>query len=358
MPLYLLYGAFKLNPLLERCSLRIKAIPLVILHCGFLTLPTTHAGWWRVEQLSDLDASFKTVNLNANQNVAGSNFPTTANTNINGQKYTTKCDQGTFLSGFAVNVHTTGEYINPVVLTESGRNYVEVNEYLLAAVQYGYGKNLYWLPMNNAVIGTSTDQCNSTSTHIGDTPINIQLKIKKQFVGPTSFKLPIARIYTGDSIGSAKSRGAAQNIYLSGTVVVPQSCKVNAGQKLDINFGDISANDFNAIGIGNKPISVNVQTRSFDVECTNIAAQALLTLRVESENSNGEMILSDNPDIGFKIADQNNRVLSPNNFNSSIPFTNQNPTNITLKAWPVSTTNKLPAVGPFRARGYLRVDFS
>lgn len=317
-----------------------------------------HAGWWRIEQLSDLNASFNTVSLTTNQNYEGAYFPATANTNINGTNYVTRCDQGTYLSGNAITIYATGEYINDIIWSESGRNYVAVNEYLLAAVHFGYNDRTYWLPMTNAVLGTSTDICNETSVHIGDTPINISMKIRKKFVGTTSFKLPIARIYTGDYVGSAKRNGAAQTIYLSGTVNVPQNCKVNAGQKVEINFGDISANAFGSIGIGNKPANVNVQTRSFNVQCTNIATQALLTLRVESESSNGEMILSNNPDIGFKISDQNNRILSPNNMNSSIPFSYQNPSNITLNAWPVSTTNKVPANGPFRARGYLRVDFN
>jgi GTP cyclohydrolase II len=333
-------------------------IPFVIL-LNFLALTDTHAGYWRVEEASELDASFGSITLNATQNVAGANFPATANTNINGKRYTVKCDQSTSLNGTVlVPVYSTGEYVKPVILTEDKKNYTEVNEYLMAALQYGYSNNLYWLPMQNSLLGNSYEACNNTSTHSGDTPFNVSMKIRKPFVGSTTFKLAIAKIYTGDFAGTAKLRGAAQTIYLSGTVTVPQSCKVNAGQKLDISFGDISANSFGSIGIGNKPANVNVQTRTVDVKCTNIAAQALLTLRVESEKSTGDMIQSNNPDIGFKIADQNNRVLSPNNPSSVIPFINQDPINITIKAWPVSITNKVPAVGPFRARGYLRVDFN
>lgn len=334
-----------------------RAIPFLIV-LNLFGLSHTHAGWWREEAAANLEASFGSITLNSSQNVAGANFPATAKTNINGKNYTVRCDPDTSLSGALIPIYTTGEYVKPVILTEDKKNYTEVNDYLMAALQYGYSNNLYWLPMQNAHLGYSYENCNHTSIHGGDTPFNITMKIRKPFVGATSFRLAIAKIYSGDQAGTAKLRGAAQTVYLSGTVIVPQSCKINAGQKLDINFGDISANSFGSIGIGNKPANVNVQTRDLSIACTNIAAQALLTLRVQSEQSNGDIIQSNNPDIGFKIADQNNRVLTPNNANSFIPFVNQNPTNLTIKAWPVSSTNKVPALGQFRARGYLRVDFN
>lgn len=334
-----------------------RAIPFLIV-LNLFGLSHTHAGWWREEAESNLEATFGSITLNSSQNVTGANFPTTAKTNINGKGFTTKCDPGTTLTGESKTIYTTGEYVNPVILSEDGKNYAAVNDYLMAALQYGYSSRLYWLPMENVVLGWANDMCGGSSAHYGDTPFNVTMKIRKPFVGATSFRLAIARIYTGDQAGTAKLRGAAQTVYLSGTVIVPQSCKINAGQKLDINFGDISANSFGSIGIGNKPANVNVQTRDLSIACTNIAAQALLTLRVQSEQSNGDIIQSNNPDIGFKIADQNNRVLTPNNANSFIPFVNQNPTNLTIKAWPFSSTNKVPALGQFRARGYLRVDFN
>ena len=69
-------------------------------------------------------------------------------------------------------------------------------------------------------------------------------------------------------------------------------------------------------------------------------------------------MISDNPDIGFKMSDQNDNVLLPNNINSVIPFNlNQQPANVTIKAWPVSITGNKPEIGPFKSRGYLRVDF-
>lgn len=348
-----------MNALLRKSSLPIKATSIAVLF-NMLMLSNSHAGWWREEiDSKDLEAGFNPVTLTATQNVSGKNFPVTANTNINGKKYRTNCDAGTNLPIGLKIIYTTGEYINPVVLSEDGRNFTAVNEYLIAALQYGYNANLYWLPMQNARLGLGTDTCNTATAHIGDTPFNIVMKIRKPFVGETTFRLPIARIYTGDVAGTAKLRGAFQTVYLSGKVIVPQSCKINVGQQLDIKFGDISADAFSFAGIGNKPLGVNSQTRQVNINCSNITAQAPLTLRIEAETAQSNMLISNNPHIGFKISDLNNNVLIPNNLNSFILFLlDQNQSaSVYFKAWPVSVTGQKPAVGPFSSKAYIRIDF-
>jgi hypothetical protein len=346
------------NQLLTAPALYNKALPIVLLF-NIVTMSNTHAGWWRVEAANNIEASFGNVSLSDAQNQAGQTFPVTANANTNGQGFRTLCDQGTTISGGTLlQVYSTGEYLQPVDMNDGTKTFVHVNEYLSAALQYGHNTNLYWLPILNKRIGQTYEVCNGRYVHGGNTPFTISMRIKKAFVGFTSFKTPLAVIYSGDQAGSAKRNGAAQTVILTGTVTVPQHCKINADDRLDIDFGNISANAFGQAGIGNKPAGVNVQTRTLAIQCTNIDAQALLTLRVQTDQASGEMIQSDNPDIGFKMADQDNRVLLPNNINSYIPFVNQNPANVTIKAWPVSTTNNVPALGPFRARGYLRVDFN
>jgi minor fimbrial subunit len=147
-------------------------------------------------------------------------------------------------------------------------------------------------------------------------------------------------------------------ISYSGSVSVPQSCKIGTGDFLEIKFGEIPAYAFSQAGPGNKPNNVNKQTHTLAIQCTNINAQAILTLRLEAEKATGDMMVSDNPDIGFKLSDQNDKVLIPNNMNSVIPFNIlQQPANVIIKSWPVSITGNTPQIGPFKSRGYLRVDF-
>jgi minor fimbrial subunit len=42
-------------------------------------------------------------------------------------------------------------------------------------------------------------------------------------------------------------------ISYSGTIQVPQSCAINAGNVVEFDFGDIGASLFSKAGVGNKP---------------------------------------------------------------------------------------------------------
>lgn len=147
-------------------------------------------------------------------------------------------------------------------------------------------------------------------------------------------------------------------ISFGGRVEVPQNCELNAGQIVEFDFGDIGASLFSAAGPGNRPAGVMPQTKSIAVKCTNVAAQAYLTMRLEASAVSGQAMVSDNQDLGFIVADQNDTPITPNDLNSVIPFR--------LDAAAAATSHFAPAYqyyrskpteGPFSALGYLRVDY-
>lgn len=148
-------------------------------------------------------------------------------------------------------------------------------------------------------------------------------------------------------------------ISFGGRVEVPQNCELNAGQIVEFDFGDIGASLFSAAGPGNRPAGVMPQTKSIAVKCTNVAAQAYLTMRLEASAVSGQAIVSDNQDLGFIVADQNDTPITPNDLNSVIPFRLDAAAaaNVTLRARPISITGQKPTEGPFSALGYLRVDY-
>ncbi|MEB8248743.1 fimbrial protein, partial [Escherichia coli] len=162
----------------------------------------------------------------------------------------------------------------------------------------------------------------------------------------------------GRHIGSC---GPLNRNFLSfgGRVEVPQNCELNAGQIVEFDFGDIGASLFSAAGPGNRPAGVMPQTKSIAVKCTNVAAQAYLTMRLEASAVSGQAMVSDNQDLGFIVADQNDTPITPNDLNSVIPFRLDAAAaaNVTLRAWPISITGQKPTEGPFSALGYLRVDY-
>ena len=102
-----------------------------------------------------------------------------------------------------------------------------------------------------------------------------------------------------------------------------------------------------------------MQNKTIGIKCTNVEARAYLTMRIEAEKASGNMLVSDNPDLGFVVADDNGVPLVPNTLGSTIPFhlDDNAQAQVGIRAWPVSITGNKPAEGPFTSRGYLRVDY-
>ncbi|MFW1801842.1 fimbrial protein [Acinetobacter nematophilus] len=264
-------------------------------------------------------------------------------------------------SASSSNNRTWRSYVTslPVLETIDRYQYLPINDYLIGAMKItDSAAGTFYPPVNYVHMGTHPNVSKGDPFPVKDSNFTFRIKVIRSFV---SF-VPIPRrtmftVYVTTANGEPLNM-PVYNISYSGSITVPQSCEIGAGNTLEIDFGNIAANAFSQAGVGNKPSSAKVETRTFPIQCTNIDGQALLSLRVEAEQATGDMIQSDNPDVGFKMADQDSRVLLPNNINSYIPFRNADPAYVTIKAWPVSTTNKTPAPGPFRARGYLRVDFN
>lgn len=233
-------------------------------------------------------------------------------------------------------------------------------EILSQGIASGNGQGvILYPPVGNVMTTADLAVSQGRPFMVQDHFVTLYIKIKKPFVGkvpmPTSRLIDVyIRTNPVDM-----NQFSVYNISFTGYVEAKQSCDINANQVVRIDFGDISANAFKGLAIGEKPASVEKITRQVAVQCTNVDAQAILTLSLESTNSSGEIMKSNNADIGFKLSDMNNRVLIPNNINSNISFTmQQNPMNISFNAWPVSLTGKTPTVlGPFSSTGLLRVDY-
>ena len=192
-----------------------------------------------------------------------------------------------------------------------------------------------------------------------DSKLVFKLKVIRSFINMVPIpRQTMFRVYVTTSTGDALST-PVYTISYSGKVEVPQNCEVNAGQIVEFDFGDIGASLFSKAGAGNRPEGINPQTKTVAIKCTNVAAQAYLTMRVEAEKASGQMMVSDNPDLGFIVADKTGRPLTPNNLSSTIPFQldDNAVANVSIRTWPVSVTGNKPTEGPFTARGYLRVDY-
>lgn len=239
------------------------------------------------------------------------------------------------------------------------------NDYLQVASQIGiYNKFSGATPYHSVPFVDVSNNCNascSTNTPAASgSRVNIKLRIKRKFIG-ASFIVnePIAYLYANQGGGGFGFGQPIVQINLNATMTIPQACTINAGTVVEFDFGNVSAQSFAQAGAGQKPSGANTLTKTVGIVCNDIAAQTTMTLRLEAGSVSGNAVVSDNPDVGFILANSSGTELTPNNSSSVIPFKldGNYSANVGIESWPVSVTGKQPASGPATAIGYLRVDF-
>jgi minor fimbrial subunit len=269
--------------------------------------------------------------------------------------------QATCPAGTTVN-YTYRSYVTtlPVQNTEGSYQYLKLNDYLQGAMQItDSAAGVFYPPRNYIRMGVHTDVSLQRPFDVLDSRLVFRLKVTRPFIN----MVPIPRqtmltVYVTSTASDALNT-PVYTISYSGRVEVPQNCKINAGETVEFDFDNIGAALFSKAGAGGRPSTATPQNKRIAIKCTNIDAQAYLSMRLEAEKYEGDMMVSDNPDVGFKIAEEGGNVLTPNTLASKIPFQldDNAEANLGIRAWPVSVTGKKPAEGPFTARGYLRVDF-
>lgn len=241
-----------------------------------------------------------------------------------------------------------------------GGKWYELNDYLaISMTQYiagsvGQEVSVPFVSMSNGSSAITDDTLWKTGSKG-----TVSLMIRKAFVGFSQFNKIVMFTQISTDPNTGNSGPYVSELMMSGEIDVPQSCELDAGKTVEMNFGNIGASAFSQAGAGKKPVGVNAQTHTIGIKCKNMEASALLTLRLEASNVSGSAMVSDNTDIGFIIADQNKNPLIPNDITSTIHFQldDSATASVPVTAWPVSITGNKPAEGTFTAEGYLRVDF-
>lgn len=261
-----------------------------------------------------------------------------------------------------VNGNTYRSYVTdlPITSTIDRFKYLKLNDYLDGAMQITDDfAGAFYPPQNYVKMGASYAVPIQEPFEVRDSKLVFRLKVTRRFIDMVVIPRQVLfRVYV-TTLRSDPLTSVVYTISYSGTVQVPQNCEVNAGSMVEFDFGDISASLFSKAGAGNRPEGVTPQSKTLGIKCTNIEAQAYLTLRLEAEQSSGNIMVSSEPNLGFIVADENNNPLVPNNVASKIPFQldDNASAQIPIVTWPVSVTGIKPQKGYFVARGYLRVDF-
>lgn len=248
----------------------------------------------------------------------------------------------------------------PVEETVGSFQYLKINDYLNGAMQITDSfAGTFYPPHNYIQMGKHPNVPKVKPFPVNDSHLVFRLKVTRRFINMVPIpKQTMFRVYVTTRSSDPLST-PVYTISYSGKVEVPQTCEINAGQVVEFDFGSIGASLFSQAGAGNRPQSVTPQSKTMGIKCTNIDAQAYLTLRLEAEKSSGNMMVSDNNDLGFIVSNASGTPLTPNNLGSKIDFQLDDAASarVGIRAWPVSVTGVKPKEGPFTARGYLRVDF-
>lgn len=296
-----------------------------------------------------------TATLTAEQNQVGKTVQLEKNQEVNVQAV---CP-----AGAATYSQTYRSYVSqyPVVETSGNWKYLKLDpDYLEGGmrIEDSAAGDIY-PPVNNILMGYDENVKAGQPFYVRDSNLEFQLKIVKPFVGTVNISpKDMFNVYVTTAAGDPLTE-VVYSIFYSGTVTVPQSCEINAGQTILVNFGALYSGNF--IHAGQKPVGVRAKKFSVPVKCSGLDSQVNLTMRLIAtpDSHFPQAIASDNADVGVVVETDEGNALIPNDVQSVAPFITDSAgrANITLQAYPVSTTGETPAEGAFTALASLRVDF-
>ncbi|HCH49577.1 MAG TPA: adhesin [Proteus sp.] len=240
-------------------------------------------------------------------------------------------------------------------------NYSKIDDYISVALRVTNSCRTIYVPYNVPTLSVS---CGSRTYTEGEESVvstrkyQTKIRIDKAIISGTYVK----NIFVGE-FGFCQPQNCSSKqvvltkLFLNLSMTVPQSCVINSGQVLNIDFDNIPASSFKAAG--EKAVGVNTISRNLNIQCDNIEASADLTMRLQADTVAGNAIVSNNKSVGFVVANSTGSELTPNDLSSFIPFKlNGNlGSNVTINIYPVSVDGKTPTEGAVTSSGFLRVDF-
>ncbi|MBU5412436.1 fimbrial protein [Serratia ureilytica] len=256
-----------------------------------------------------------------------------------------------------------GENVPPAGSKYDDWQYQRVDDYISMALRYQDNCRTVYAPFNIEALNQETCRVRrflpwERITVVSRTYAS-RIRIDKRMIGGTySKRILLGEFGKSQPYGSINKDVIVTRIYLNLAITVPENCVLNSGQIFTIDFGNIPSSSFKRAH--EKAEGVNPIVRTIGIQCTNIHSQANLAMRVQADSFSGNIIISNNKDVGFVITDSDNKELTPNLLSSMIPFVlgDSSSANVTIKLYPASVTGRQPKEGAVTSLAYLRVDFS
>lgn len=305
----------------------------------------------------NFDFNYSPTLTSPDQNKAGLVFPSAYNWNLNGN-YTAVCD--TYSSGPSfyfkgdANNASPGHAANWFILNNNIEFQVKIGVYN----DYSWESELNTVPFkdvaNHVSHGVIHDQETSFTT---GSQGSVSLYFRRPFVGQMTIPPTIiSRLYGSTSIGFY-GPNPMSTVTMSGTITVPQSCNINEGDVINVDFGNIDAYKF--ITKGQPPTGFTKKRVDFDIKCSNISNGVAVTLEFNgtTDANDSTAVKTDNSDIAIRLADTSNNTISPQGGEIPVNFNYANQTGTSaMQLYPINTTGNVPATGKFNSQVNVTVD--
>lgn len=286
-------------------------------------------------------------------------------------EYAAQCDcDNTDFRGPNYFTATTGSLTQKGTFSES-RYYGHMDYYVLVSDKLEIGTEVYiagqlgqYVPVpfssksnNDSSAGgcTGAEMKSMTAGNRGTVRIYVTHPLVGQIVIPetTIMNLYLSKVATGSGDNIPPSVPPVAHVTMSGTITVPQSCTIEAGQVIEVKLDDILGKDISHLGD-----SPTQKTTKFAFTCSNVANGTNLSIALYGENdpNNRNYLKTTNDDIGIKITDIDQNIIAPNG-SSYIPVPSyvDGTGSSQFTAAPVNTTGNIPHTGEYEATATLEL---
>ncbi|WP_442801647.1 fimbrial protein [Serratia rubidaea] len=237
--------------------------------------------------------------------------------------------------------------------SDGGLNYYSISDNLAAATEiWVSGNTNRFFPTPQANVSNNWidySLCNgNTSNFTTGSRGRLSLYFKRSFVGQVTIpNTVVAEVYASVANNSFNNDPMAR-VSLQGTVTVPQSCRINDGAVIDVDFGSILSSSLATQGSG--PVGYTKRVVEMAYICTNVSEGVRLSFTFNGGASPDDVnsLATDNDDVGVRIEDMSGAAITPNSGELSGTFDFDSQSGSTrFQAYPINTTGNQPAAGNF-----------
>ncbi|EKY3090101.1 fimbrial protein [Cronobacter dublinensis] len=343
------------------CKIRLSGTLIlwgyVAMVSGAVNYPVTADGFCVTDggpKIFNIDTSTSMTNPDDNQ--AGKTFSSAFGSS---ETYNAHCNCSQNDANQKPGIYYKADYLVPAI-QDGGNSYVRLNEYLdVAAFIHIANVGDPAVPFKD-IWNTKNTGCELTEFSTGRQG-SLTFRINKPFMGQVVIpSTPIVALF-GTVRPGLYSLEPLAKVYVQGTITVPQSCEINSGEIITVNFGTLLASNFATRG--HKPDGFVDKKTAIAYICKNISDSVTLTMTFSGAAADGmpDALATSNPDVGVLMKNDSGQVIPVNTGELPMPL---NPATdisrrtgaVSILTAPVNLSGKTPQSGEFSGSAAITVN--